>query len=774
MAHRRLTLTSRDRSSCTAVEGSIRNPVRHPLALAAALLLCGQAAIAQTPSAGNKPVADKPLPVVVVSATRIETDADEVAASVTVIDAKQIERRQAGDVKDALAHEIGVSVRSQTNRSSAAFYATGRGGNEGINIRGLEGNQVMLQIDGVRLPMVYSSGPVFAGRGDYIDVEAFKRVELLRGPSSASYGSDGLAGAVSFLTKDPSDLLPKGKSSQAAIKLGYNSVDNTTTLVPSYAQRGESYEAMVLASLRRGHEAETGGSNDVRNNTRTTANPQDVSSDYVLGKLVYKLDARQRLKLSLEHLERQVDTEIYTLFGDASYPTTTDVNSHERITRTLAKLGYEFVDSSNPLFQRAEAQLYWQDAKNRQLGDEVRSNTAAWNTRSRDNLYGERSVGASAQFETYLKSQRLVWGVDASTALVHSLKDGANYLNGTRVTSGSSAFVVNKSFPDTDYRLFGAFVQDEITLGSVVVTPGLRLDRFELDPRKGDPLYTVNNKTEPARLSDQALSPKLGAVWTLDPMLRAFGQYSHGFRAPTPSQVNGGVTNLTASTPYRSIGNADLKPETSQSIELGLRGRTDSWRYSVAVFSSRYEDFIASNTDVTASSTVPLEPGMPAATRTYQSVNLNGVRISGYELEGAWSFLPGWTLSASYAHAKGDTETVGVKTPLESINPDKGVLSLRYAPSSIWGTELTLTGMKSQRRNPYPTSYYTPKGFLVGDVSAWYVFDSHWSLSAAVNNIADVKYTLWSDARGVAPTSTTLDAYTQPGRTVSVSLRYQF
>ncbi|MBA4343997.1 MAG: TonB-dependent hemoglobin/transferrin/lactoferrin family receptor [Methylibium sp.] len=757
-----------DRSSTALTAFSL-----HPLALACLLQVSGATALAQA-SEPKRAVADKPLPAVVVSATRVEADADEVAATVTSIDAKKIERRQAGDVKDALAHEVGVSVRSQTNRSSAAFYATGRGGNEGINIRGLEGNQVMLQVDGVRLPMVYSSGPVFAGRGDYIDVEAFKRVELLRGPSSASYGSDGLAGAVSFLTKDPSDLLPKGKKSQAAIKLGYNSVDNSTTLVPSYAQRGEGYEAMVLASLRRGHEAKTGGSNNAPNNTRTTANPQDVSSDYLLGKLAYKLDARQRLKLSLEHLERQVDTEVYTLFGDPSYPTTTDVNSHERISRTLVKLGYEFVDSSNPLFQRAEAQLYWQDAKNRQLGDEARSNTTAWNTRSRDNLYGERSVGASAQFETYLTQQRLVWGVDASTALVHSLKDGANYLNGSLVTSGSSAFVVNKSFPDTDYRLFGAFVQDEITLGNVVVTPGLRLDRFELDPRKGDPLYTVNNKTEPATLADQALSPKLGAVWTINPLLRVFGQYSHGFRAPTPSQLNGGVTNLTSAIPYRSIGNADLKPETSRSFELGLRGRSDTVRYSLSVFNSRYEDFIAANTDVTATTTVPLEPGMPSTTRTFQSVNLNGVRIKGYELEGAWSFLPGWTLSASYAHAKGDSEAAGVKTPLESINPDKGVLGLRYAPSTTWGAELTLTGMQSQRRNPNPSANFTPKGFVVGDISAWYEISRQWSLNAAMNNVADVKYTLWADARGVAPTSATLDAYSQPGRNVSVSLRYQF
>ena len=744
----------------------------HPLAAAALAASFGAQAQQSQPELRKD---EQGLPKLVVSATRIETSEDEVAASVTTLTAKDIERKGATDIKSMLGDEVGISVRRQPNRSSAAFSPTGRGGNEGINIRGLEGNQVLLQTDGVRLPMIYASGPVVAGRGDYIDVEAFKQVEILRGSASSSYGSDGLAGAVSFATKDPSDLLPKGKNSQAALKLGYSSVDDSTTLVPSYAFRGEQFEGLLLASLRNGGETDTRGTNEAKDRSRSVGNPQDITSNYVLGKLVYKLDPRQRLKLSLEHMDRDVDTTVYTLFGDPSYLTTTRVDAQERISRSLAKLDYEFADSANPFFQRAQANVYWQDAKNRQLGYEERTNTTAWNSRSRDAYYGERLVGGSLQFESYLTNQRIVYGVDASSALVHSLKDGANYLNGSLVTTGSNAFVLNKSFPDTDYRLFGAFVQDEITLGSFTVTPGLRLDRFELDPRKGDPLYTVNNKTEPAKLSDQELSPKLGVVWTYTPMLRVFGQYSHGFRAPTPAQVNGGVTNLTASTPYRSIGNPDLKPEVSDSFELGLRGRSDTLRYSASAFKGRYKDFIASNVDVTATTTVPLESGMPAATRTFQSVNLNKATIQGYEFSGAWMFLPHWTLSASYAHTKGDSETAaGVKTPLDTIDPDKGVLGLRYEQSGLWGAELTVTGMKSQRRNPSPSTNYTPKGFLVADLTAWWEINKQWSVNAGIANLGDVKYWLWSDTRSVAPTAPGLDAYTQPGRNFSASVRYQF
>lgn len=741
-------------------------PLRpRPLALAAAALLAGPCARAQ----GSVPEAV--MPNVVVSATRSASTEDDVAATVSVITDQDIARRQAADVHDLVRYEPGVSVRALPNRSSAAFYSTGRGGNEGINIRGLEGNQVMLQVDGVRLPMAYSSGPVFAGRGDYIDVEAFKRVELLRGPSSTSYGSDGLAGAVSFVTKDPADLLTLGQPTQAALKVGQATADRSWSVVPSFAARGEQFEGMVLASLRRGHETANKGDIDVANATRTRPNPQDVRSDYVLGKLVYKLDARQRVKLSAEHLARRIDTDVLTLFGDPMYLTTTDVDARERITRSLVKLDYEYLDPRNAWFQRAQASVYGQDAKNRQYGFERRTNTTAWNTRERDNLYGERATGAALQFESNFGqdvAHHVVWGLDASTTRVDSLKDGANFLDGQRVTSGSSAFAVNKSFPDTDYRLLGLFAQDEITAGRLSLIPGLRWDRFALDPRRDDPLYTVNNATPAAALSGRELSPKLGLIWTQSPLLKVFAQYAHGFRAPTPAQVNGGVTNLTASQPYRSIGNPDLRPETSDTVELGLRGRDRTLRYSASVFKARYKDFILANQRVGGS-------GTASDPTVFQSVNASRADIRGLELSAAWTFVPGWTLSGSYARARGDTQdTAGVSRPLETIEPQKLVLGLRYERARQGGAELLVTGVKRPSRVPDPAQYLVPPGFALADAVAWFELDRRTSVNLAVTNLFDRKVVLWADARGLLPGSTLQDAYSQPGRSLSASMRHQF
>ncbi len=705
---------------------------------------------------------------VVVSATRVEQDVDDVANTVTVIDAERIAREMPTDIKDLLRHETGVSVRALPNRSSAAFYSTGRGGNEGINVRGLEGNQVLLQVDGVRLPMGYSSGPYQAGRGDYIDVEAFKRVEILRGPASTQFGSDGLAGAVSFLTKDPEDLLTLGQPTQTSVKLGYATADRSWSLVPSFAARGENIEGMILASLRRGHETETMGTNGAADKSRTKANPQDTRSDFLMAKLVLKPARGHNVRISAEKLDREIKTDVLTLFGEASYPTTIDVDAREDITRDLLKLDYQYTDADNPWFQRATASLYKQDSKNLQWGYEKRTNTSAWNERTRDTHYAEDVVGGNLQFESVFGdavSHRLVYGVDASTTEVSSLKEGAQFLNGSLVTSGSSAFVVNKSFPDTDYDLAGAFVQDEIGIGRLSLIPGLRYDRFKLMPRP-DAYYTINNATPPATLKDSAVSPKFGMIWKQAPLLNAFAQYAHGFRAPTPTQVNGGVTNLTATAPYTSIGNPNLKPEKSRSVELGIRGRDNRLRYSASLFRNKYEDFILANQQVGGS-------GTTADPTVFQSINVNDVEISGFEASAEWHFTPDWLILASYAQAKGDERSNGVKKPLATIEPDKLVLGLRYERANDWGGELTVTAAGKKKRNPTATNY-TPDGYEVVDLTGWVRLNKHATVNIGAFNLFDKKYHHWSDVRTVSATSTILDAYTQPGRNFSVALKADF
>lgn len=712
--------------------------------------------------------AETQLKEIVVSATRIEQSADDVAATISSVTQKQVEREMPVNLQEMMRYENGVSVRVLPNRASGVFSATGRAGNEGVNIRGLEGDQVRLQVDGVRLPSTYSSGPYAAGRGDYIDVEAYKRVEILRGPSSTQFGSDGLAGAVSFLTKDPADLLTLGKPTQFAFKSGYNSVDRSWSLVPSFAIRGDTVEAMVLASLRRGHETKTGGSNDSANINRTTANPADTSSDYVLAKMVIKKDRNNRFKLTAENLDRENSTTPLSFFGDSfAAAGLNDVKTRENITRQLLKLDYDYTNTDNSWFQSVSASIYGQHSKNHQWGYEARSITSGWNSRTRDTEYGEKVAGGNLQLESNFGNavaHRLIYGVDASLTKVESLKEGNNMRDGVSLT-GTAGFKVNKSFPDTDYRLLGAFIQDEISIDNLAIIPGLRYDSFKLTP-KPDALYAVNNSIAPTTLSGNELSPKLGVIWKFSPVLNAFAQYAHGFRAPTPGQVNGGVTNLTANPPYTAIGNADLKPEISDSLEFGLRGRTQEFSYSASIFHGKYKNFIASNVQVGGVGTL-------ASPTVFQSVNLSDVKINGFEARGEWNFSPNWMLSASYAHARGDQNSNGKSTPLETIDPDKLVLSLRYNEER-YGAQANLSAAERKKRNPYGASSFSPGSYQVLDLMVWYNIDKNSSINAGVFNLLNQKYFLWADVRGVSANSASLDAYSQAGRNFSVSYRYQF
>lgn len=128
------------------------------------------------------------LDPVTVTATRTATVQSRTAASVSVITDEDLEEQQSENIKDALRYEPGVTVRRTPYRPSSAALGGGRDNDSSINIRGLEGNRILLLEDGIRLPYSFTFGPLEAGRGDYADLGTLKRIEILRGPASALYG----------------------------------------------------------------------------------------------------------------------------------------------------------------------------------------------------------------------------------------------------------------------------------------------------------------------------------------------------------------------------------------------------------------------------------------------------------------------------------------------------------------------------------------------------------------------------------------------------------
>lgn len=145
--------------------------------------------------AGAEPQAQM-LPDTVVSASRVEVPSREVGSSVTVITGEEMQARQIRVVADALRDVPGVSV----NRTGPRGLFTQ------VRIRGNEGNHTKVFIDGVE-----ANDPSGDNEFDFANLLAadVERVEIIRGPQSALWGSDAIGGVINVITK-------RGKSGMRA------------------------------------------------------------------------------------------------------------------------------------------------------------------------------------------------------------------------------------------------------------------------------------------------------------------------------------------------------------------------------------------------------------------------------------------------------------------------------------------------------------------------------------------------------------------------------
>ncbi|HWU79862.1 MAG TPA: TonB-dependent receptor, partial [Caulobacter sp.] len=523
-------------------------------------------------------------------------------------------------------------------RFTAAGASTGRDGNAGFNIRGLEGNRVLIVVDGVRVPDGFAFGAQSVGRGDQVDLDLLKSVEIVRGPASALYGADGLAGSVSFITKDPSDILKDAQRFAGRARVGYASADKSWTESLVLAGKSDRWEALVAYTRRDGEGQKTAGTDDSANVDRTTANPEDNQSNAVLGKLVYSPNDRNRFRLTLDHLDRDVDWTVLSAIAKRPLAATgvIGLTAFDKLRRDRATLDHRF-DGGEGLVSAARTSLYWQKSKTRQFSAEDR-NTAA--DRTRDATFDNRVLGASVELHSVFGNGSLkhevVWGGDASITRQQGTRDGT-------VPPVGETFPA-KAFPTTDYTLAGLYVQDEITAGPLTIYPAVRFDYYKLDP-KADPLFTTASSGQ----SDSHVSPKLGLVWDATDLVTVFANVATGFKAPSPSQVNTGFANLVSN--YRSISNPDLKPETSRTLEAGFRMHRGGWRVAVTGFTGEYDDFIEQ---------VQVGGNFTAANpAVYQYVNLSGVKISGAEAKGSFELGAGFTARAAASYARGASRTNG-------------------------------------------------------------------------------------------------------------------
>ncbi|CAM2145427.1 TonB-dependent hemoglobin/transferrin/lactoferrin family receptor [Paraburkholderia tropica] len=723
---------------------------------------------------------EEALKAVSVTATRGGTaDPNRTAATVSVITSDDIDENNAKDVKDALKYEPGVEVRRSVYRPAGITGSTGRAGNEGINIRGLEGNQVLLLEDGVPLPQSYAFGSGSAGRGDYLNTDLYQRIEVLRGPTSALYGSDGLTGAVNFVTKDPSDLLAiYNKKTYFSLKAGYDSTDRSWGSTATAAFGGDVVQGMIALSGRHGHETDNKGDSNTLGASRSTPDPLTYNNRSALGKLVFKLTPHDTLKLTAETLSNANSSDGLSQLGGAytwsgytanGYVTGNEVNSNR------VQLDFDHRDATNPYFQQLHASLYYRNASTRQTLDISGANASgATSSRSRTNDYGDNILGGSvvadSAFNTGVLQHKLTYGFDASVSHYSTASSA-----GSEWTSNADGYP--EAFPKTTQTSLGAFIQDEIRWNKLSVVPGVRFDYYDMTPHPDATYESMSaSSTKPTSTSTgNAVSPRLAILYEVSPAFVPYVQYAHGFRAPSAYQVNS-FYNPAGSYGlyYQQVGNPNLKPETSNSVEVGLRGKLGvghgQVNYSAAAFAGRYSNFIDSKV-VGGSLTSATNP------YTVQYVNYSKASIQGLEGKADWYVNDALEVKGGFAWIHGTETKDGVTSGLDTVPPLAVVLGVKYAPTERWfaSADLTYNSRKSKSQMS-SSSYFATPSYTILDLHAGVNITRHVSVTAGINNVFDRKYWVWNDVRGLADSdgAAKIDAYTAPGRNFNVAMKIDF
>ena len=752
-------------------------------------------ALTLTTEAGFAQVGPSPtlqLDEITVSATRIAQPVSDVPASVSVIRLNDL-LEPVSSLRDLGRSEPGVST-------PAAFGATGNAPRNfpsarSFNIRGIDGNRVLIQVDGVRQPEQFTFGNAQLIGRDYFEPSLYRTAEILKGSASALYGSDAVGGVLSFISPAPLSLLASAKRDVlAGLSASYASANREWTQTGSAAARSGNFAAVVTATHRQGHENTPNGP--------TPADPSAFKIDAALFRADYVPSASHTYFLT---------TETFTKTTEASFPslTTTTFASQtgrQRITRDRATLGHDFLSASG-YFRNVQARLSWQDAQVRETYVTRQSIPAGPpppapqiyvpRLRLRDSTFQNRGLAASLQVESAAivdaSTHRILWGLDGSQTRQTRNEDFSQF-DGTTGTFLNKVFVGEnfplKRIPDGEVSRYAFFAQDEFALDAgrhYIATWGLRADHYRLAVTDDASYQNLAKGTAPVGFAQWALAPKLGLLWRVSAQETFFARYHRGFRNPTNEDLNGSIVNLT--TPpvfYRTKPNPALRAETSDSFDLGMRARRPSASYVVSVFSNAYTDFI----DTFTPTRDPQLPSSATDPVVYQSKNVSRARIYGAEATldlplGYYApALAGTHWSNAFAWARGDN--LEARRPLNSIEPPKWISSLSYTDQEKWGLRLTSTTHARQNRadvstilalwdgRPPTPRQFVPSGVSLFDLTGYFNFTKNLRASAGIYNLTDRRYWHWQDVRELDAGRADLTRFTQPGLNTRVTLTLSF
>ncbi|AFN36120.1 lactoferrin/transferrin family TonB-dependent receptor [Taylorella equigenitalis] len=167
---------------------------------------------------------------------------------------ESLSKEQVLGIRDLARYDPGISIVEQ-----------GRGASSGFSIRGVDKNRVAVIVDGIPQIQSYNNKANMhtynaqihgSGSINEIEFENVSAVTVSKGASSAEFGSGSLGGAVSFKTKDASDVIKPGKNWGLQTKSSYGSKNKQLLNSVALAGKFKGFEGLAIFTNRRGKETE--------------------------------------------------------------------------------------------------------------------------------------------------------------------------------------------------------------------------------------------------------------------------------------------------------------------------------------------------------------------------------------------------------------------------------------------------------------------------------------------------------------------------------------
>ena len=690
-----------------------------------------------------------------------------------------------------------ISASGSISGSSSGKSSWDRGGFTGYNIRGLDANRVSIDIDGMPLPIAQGrvNGVGRAGFGsygigrDYIDTYMYNKVDIQSGATSVSNANNALGGSVSFQTKTASYYLYPGKTSYFGFQNNYDSADRSYHQGLTMAGGDEYINGILVLSRRDGQQTRNHGDS-------ISSYPENWHSNSILAGFGWQMTDEHLINTTVDYNNKTKNAhyDTWDRYGKK-------VESFDKQRSKNNRFNLAIKDQWKP------TNISWIDSLTTQLNYQQThvydSTDLRHKTRGNFNTQTNYNTKAYNFITTLIKSydnQRISAGLNGKWS-----EDESPFFSSAKSPNASFFPDGDYSKPQADSRSYqlGGFFEDRINFNvndsnNFYLVPGVRAVYQNTKPRNLEnmSLSKINSSQLGKQYnsnSDFKVLPSMAFMYDITPDFTAYLQYKRAAQMPNQNQLYGSY--LAHSTMYVLVGDSNLKTETSDNFELGLKGQPVSGvTLSSSAFYNKYKNFIAY--------TRYKKDFLGIGNRiVYQAENRDKAYIYGAELSsefniGKW-IEPVNGLSARFAigynQGKSKSSYLGDKyIEMDSIAPMKSTIGLAWDdPNKFYGVAITATFQKGKKteatsRESYGNDgkpiakskddYFRIAGHGIVDLTGYINITKNVKLNGGIYNLTDQKYWDYLSNNKLYSTSDHkyLDMFTAPGRTFQLGLDIDF